>query len=66
MPVAPSTTSSRPPSPPAPGLPTSSGVEADRVAVYQIQDALVDLTDLGYADVKDNFSDGVLEGLDHR
>ncbi len=26
-----------------------------------MQDALVDLTDLGYADVKDNFSDGALE-----
>ncbi len=41
------------------GAPDVVMVEADRVAVYQIQDALVDLTDLGYQDVKDNFSDGV-------
>ncbi len=33
-------------------------VEADRIATFQAQDALVDLTDLGYEDVKDNFSEG--------
>jgi multiple sugar transport system substrate-binding protein len=33
-------------------------VEADRIAVFQAQDALVDLSDLGYEDVKDNFSEG--------
>ncbi len=38
---------------------TWSWSKADRVAVYQIQDALVDLTDFGYEDVKGNFSDGV-------
>ena len=33
-------------------------VEADRIAIFQIQDALVDISDLGYDDVKDNFSEG--------
>jgi multiple sugar transport system substrate-binding protein len=33
-------------------------VEADRIATFQAQDALVDLSDLGYQDVKDNFSAG--------
>jgi multiple sugar transport system substrate-binding protein len=40
------------------GAPDVVMVEADRIAVYQIQDALVDLSDLGYEDVKDNFSEG--------
>ena len=40
------------------GAPDVVMVEADRIAVYQIQDALVDISDLGYEDVKDNFSDG--------
>jgi multiple sugar transport system substrate-binding protein len=33
-------------------------VEADRIATFQAQDALVELNDLGYEDVKDNFSEG--------
>jgi multiple sugar transport system substrate-binding protein len=40
------------------GAPDVVMVEADRIAVYQIQDALVDISDLGYEDVKDNFSEG--------
>jgi multiple sugar transport system substrate-binding protein len=40
------------------GAPDVVMVEADRIAPFQVQDALVDLKDLGYSDVKDNFSDG--------
>uniref|UniRef100_S0DEM1 Putative ATPbinding transport protein n=1 Tax=termite gut metagenome TaxID=433724 RepID=S0DEM1_9ZZZZ len=40
------------------GAPDVMMVEADRIAVFQAQDALVDLSDLGYEDVKDNFSEG--------
>jgi len=40
------------------GAPDVVMLEADRIPTYQIQNALVDLTDLGYADVKGNFSDG--------
>ncbi|MFH8251369.1 ABC transporter substrate-binding protein [Microbacterium sp. B2969] len=40
------------------GAPDVVMVEADRIAPFQVQDALVDLKDLGYQDVKDNFSDG--------
>ena len=40
------------------GAPDVMMVEADRIAVFQAQDALVDLTDLGYEDVKGNFSEG--------
>ncbi len=40
------------------GAPDVVMVEADRIAVYQIQEALVDISDLGYEDVKDNFSEG--------
>ncbi len=40
------------------GAPDVVMVEADRIAVYQIQDALVDISGLGYEDVKDNFSEG--------
>ena len=40
------------------GAPDVMMVEADRIATFQAQDALVDLTDLGYEDVKDNFSEG--------
>ncbi|MBW9094392.1 extracellular solute-binding protein [Microbacterium jejuense] len=40
------------------GAPDVMMVEADRIASFQAQDALVDLRDLGYEDVKDNFSDG--------
>ncbi|TDN90725.1 extracellular solute-binding protein [Microbacterium sp. BK668] len=40
------------------GAPDVMMVEADRIASFQAQDALVDLTDLGYEDVKDNFSEG--------
>ena len=40
------------------GAPDVVMVEADRIAVYQIQDALVDISGLGYDDVKDNFSEG--------
>ena len=40
------------------GAPDVMMVEADRIATFQAQDALVDLSDLGYEDVKANFSDG--------
>jgi len=40
------------------GAPDVVMVEADRIAVYQIQDALVDISGFGYEDVKDNFSEG--------
>lgn len=40
------------------GAPDVVMVEADRIAPFQVQDALVDLKNLGYQDVKDNFSDG--------
>ena len=40
------------------GAPDVMMVEADRIPTFQVQDALVDLTDLGYEDVKDNFSEG--------
>ena len=40
------------------GAPDVMMVEADRIASFQAQGALVDLKDLGYEDVKDNFSDG--------
>ncbi|MDQ7879224.1 extracellular solute-binding protein [Microbacterium sp. QXD-8] len=40
------------------GAPDVMMVEADRIATFQAQDALVELNDLGYEDVKDNFSDG--------
>lgn len=40
------------------GAPDVMMVEADRIATFQAQDALVDLSDLGYEDVKDNFSAG--------
>ncbi|WP_019181810.1 ABC transporter substrate-binding protein [Microbacterium yannicii] len=40
------------------GAPDVMMVEADRIATFQAQDALVDLRDLGYEDVADSFSDG--------
>lgn len=40
------------------GAPDVVMVEADRIAPFQVQDALVDLKDLGYEDVKANFSEG--------
>jgi multiple sugar transport system substrate-binding protein len=40
------------------GAPDVVMLEADRIPTFQIQDALVDLSDLGYEDVKANFSDG--------
>ncbi|MEO5921555.1 MAG: extracellular solute-binding protein [Pseudolysinimonas sp.] len=40
------------------GAPDVVMVEGDRIAVYQIQDALVDISGYGYDDVKDNFSEG--------
>ena len=40
------------------GAPDVMMVEADRIAPFQAQDALVDLSDLGYEDVKDDFSEG--------
>ncbi len=45
------------------GAPDVIMVEADRIAVFQIQEALVDLRDLGYEDVKDNFSEGAWKDL---
>ena len=40
------------------GLPDVVMLEADRLASFAIQDALVDLTQYGANDVKGNFSDG--------
>jgi multiple sugar transport system substrate-binding protein len=40
------------------GAPDVMMVEADRIATFQAQEALVDLSDLGYEDVKDKFSEG--------
>ncbi len=40
------------------GAPDVVMVEADRIAPFQVQKALVDLKDLGYEKVKDNFSAG--------
>jgi multiple sugar transport system substrate-binding protein len=40
------------------GAPDVVMLEADRIPTFQVQDALADLTDLGYQDVKDNFSEG--------
>lgn len=40
------------------GAPDVVMLEADRIPTFQAQEALVDLRDLGYEDVKDNFSDG--------
>jgi multiple sugar transport system substrate-binding protein len=40
------------------GAPDVVMLEADRIPTFQAQDALVDLKDLGYEDVKSNFSEG--------
>lgn len=40
------------------GAPDVMMVEGDRIPTFQVQDALVDLSDLGYEDVKANFSEG--------
>lgn len=45
------------------GAPDVMMVEADRIPAFQIQDALVDLSDLGYEDVRDNFSDGAWQDV---
>jgi multiple sugar transport system substrate-binding protein len=40
------------------GAPDVVMLEADRIPTFQAQEALVELNDLGYEDVKDDFSDG--------
>ena len=40
------------------GAPDVVMLEADRIPTFQVQDALVDISDYGYDDVKANFSDG--------
>lgn len=40
------------------GAPDVVMVEADRIPTFQVQNALADLSKLGYEDVKDNFSAG--------
>jgi multiple sugar transport system substrate-binding protein len=40
------------------GAPDVVMLEADRIPTFQAQEALVELSDLGYEDVKENFSDG--------
>jgi len=40
------------------GAPDVIMIEADRIPTFQIQEALVDITDLGYADVKGDYSEG--------
>ena len=45
------------------GAPDVMMLEADRIPTFQVQDALVDLGDLGYEDVKANFSDGAWQDV---
>jgi multiple sugar transport system substrate-binding protein len=40
------------------GAPDVIMLEADRIPNYVVQNALVDISDFGYEDVKDNFSEG--------
>ncbi|GAA4463220.1 ABC transporter substrate-binding protein [Phytohabitans houttuyneae] len=40
------------------GAPDVVMIEMDRIPTFQIQDALVDISDFGYADVKDDFGPG--------
>lgn len=40
------------------GAPDVVMLEADRIPTFQIQGALVDISDYGYEEVKDNFSEG--------
>jgi multiple sugar transport system substrate-binding protein len=40
------------------GAPDVVMLEADRIPNYVVQNALVDISDFGYEDVKDNFSEG--------
>jgi multiple sugar transport system substrate-binding protein len=40
------------------GAPDVMMVEADRIPTFQIQEAIVDISDYGYEDVKANFSEG--------
>jgi multiple sugar transport system substrate-binding protein len=40
------------------GAPDVIMVEADRIPTFQIQEALVDISDMGYEDVKDDYSEG--------
>ena len=40
------------------GAPDVIMVEADRIPTFQIQEGIVDLSDLGYEDVKDDYSEG--------
>jgi multiple sugar transport system substrate-binding protein len=40
------------------GAPDVVMLEADRIPTFQIQEAIVDISDYGYDDVADNFSDG--------
>lgn len=40
------------------GAPDVIMIEADRIPTFQVQQALVDISDFGYEDVKANYSDG--------
>lgn len=40
------------------GAPDVVMIEADRIPTFQIQDALVDISDYGYDEVKDDYSEG--------
>lgn len=40
------------------GAPDVIMIEADRIPTFQIQDAIVDISGFGYADVKDDYSEG--------
>jgi multiple sugar transport system substrate-binding protein len=40
------------------GAPDVVMVEADRIPTFQIQGGIIDISDYGYEDVKDNFSEG--------
>jgi multiple sugar transport system substrate-binding protein len=40
------------------GAPDVVMLEADRIPTFQIQEGIIDISDYGYEDVKDNFSEG--------
>jgi multiple sugar transport system substrate-binding protein len=40
------------------GAPDVIMIEADRIPTFQVQEALVDISDFGYEDVRDNYSEG--------
>ncbi|PZF86607.1 ABC transporter substrate-binding protein [Jiangella anatolica] len=45
------------------GAPDVIMIEADRIPTFQVQDALVDISDFGYEDVKDDYSEGAWQDV---